>query len=387
MQKIEAGRRNWAFEPPPLLAVLFAPALAVACGGPAAPLYDVLDEAQERVDHVLAALDDTEDEMNEATGAELPPCPSHYEPPPLSTGQAPYEDVVERPAELGDPVEERELVNRHARHCRESGRSLQGLQNTRQQLRSAYEGFADYAQAMGDFIADDMTSEQIGTLSAEIEAVAAARPDEEDTLRQRYERLNDWIIGRSPLVREMSLVATRRGSRFMPAMLPAAEDIEGLVPNIVGEWTTIIENHTEARNFFRIRNDYRRRIYEGPDAVDPDEAAADWTPLAGVWTGEYANTRLAGGWSTPTAVEITFDSNGDGATISVPGYCRESLQLTSRTEAFGRVTEYDLTGGGCRIPSPVILDRTAEDKLRLYWNQRNRSFRQSGGVSGYLIRQ
>ena len=393
MQKIEAARRNWAFEPPPLLAVLFVPALAAACAGPAAPLYDVLDEAQERVDRVLAALEETEDEMNEATGTELPPCPSRYEPPPLSVyGEpAPYEDVVERPAELGDPAEERELMNRHARHCRESGPSLQEIPSIRQQARSAYSGFANYAQAMGDFIADDMTSEQIERLSAEVEAVAAARADEEDTLRQRYERLNDWLIRRSPLVREMSqvesrrrfefrvrigaylrpslvgemsLVAGLRGTGFMPAMLPNAQQIEGL-PEMVAEWRTIIEKHSDAHEFFRIRNDYQRRIHEGPDAVNPDEAAANWTPLAGVWTGEYGtNPRQI------RPVEITF--NGDGAAISYPETnCHGTLQLVSTSGAFGRVTEYNetLTGRRCITGAIVMLERTAENRVRFHFRR------------------
>ena len=250
-------------KPPPLLPVLLTAALAAACGGPAATLHDVLDEAEDRVNHVLAAFEETEGEMNEVIGAELPACPPHYEPPPLSTGPPPYEDVVERPAQLGDPAEERNLVRTHARHCRESGNSLQRLQTVRQQLRGAYEGFAGHAQAMRDFIDDDMTNEQLETLSAEVEAVAAARPDEEDTLQQRYERLNGWIIQRSPLVREMALVA----GLLMP-VLPKAEQLDGLVAEFVGEWTTILDNHTAARAFFRMRNDYRRSTYEGPDAVD-----------------------------------------------------------------------------------------------------------------------
>ena len=62
-------------KPPPLLPVLLTAALAAACGGPAATLHDVLDEAEDRVNHVLAAFEETEGEMNEVIGAELPACP------------------------------------------------------------------------------------------------------------------------------------------------------------------------------------------------------------------------------------------------------------------------------------------------------------------------
>ena len=354
-------------KPPPLLPVLLTAALAAACGGPAATLHDVLDEAEDRVNHVLAAFDETEGEMSEVIGAELPACPPHYEPPPLSTGPPPYEDVVERPAQLGDPAEERNLVRTHARHCRESGSSLQRLQTVRQQLRGAYEGFAGHAQAMRDFIDDDMTNEQLETLSAEVEAVAAARPDEEDTLQQRYERLNGWIIQRSPLVREMALVA----GLLMP-VLPKAEQLDGLVAEFVGEWTTILDNHTAARAFFRMRNDYRRRTYEGPDAVDPDEAAANWAPLAGVWSGEYASSSSR---RRPNTIEITFD--GDGATVSYPtANCRGSLRLTSTSGASGRLTEYheELRGRGCDTDGTVTLERTAEDRIRFNWRKGSREY-------------
>ena len=307
--------------------------------------------------------------MNEVSDAGLPACPPHYEPPPLSTGPPPYEDVVERPAQLGDPAEERDLVRTHARHCRQSGSSLQRLQTVRQQLRGAYEAFAVHAQAMRDFIDDDMTSEQLETLSAEVEAVAAARPDEEDTLQQRYERLSGWIVQRSPLVREMALVAGARGS--VRAALPKAEQLHGLVGEFVGEWTTILDNHTDARAFFRMRNDYRRRTYEGPDAVDPDEAAADWAPLAGIWTGEYASSSR----SRLNSVEIIFE--GDGATVSYPtSNCRGSLRLTSTSGASGRVTEYheNLQGRGCNTDGTVTLERTAEDRVEFNWRKGSREY-------------
>ena len=68
MQRIETVRRRDASKIPELLVVLLGAAFATACGGPAAVLHDVLDEAEERVDLVLDSYDDTEDELADYRG-------------------------------------------------------------------------------------------------------------------------------------------------------------------------------------------------------------------------------------------------------------------------------------------------------------------------------
>ena len=65
--------------------------------------------------------------MNEAAALELPPCPTEYEPPPLSEGPPPYEDVVERPAELPDTAEQNGILSTHGAVCREGGTALRAL--------------------------------------------------------------------------------------------------------------------------------------------------------------------------------------------------------------------------------------------------------------------
>lgn len=255
MQRIEAVHRKNVPKLPELLAVLVAAGLAAACGGPAAVLHDVLDEAEERVEFVLEIFDDTEDEMNEAAAMELPPCPAEYEPPPLWEGPPPYEDIVERPAELPDPADQNEIVSTHRTACRDSATALRAVPGVREGLHPRLEDFSDFAEAMRNFIDDDMTDEQIETLSAEVDAVARARPDEEDTLQLRYERLLDRMLALSPLVREMARGARRPGADVNPGAIPDPDAGEGLT-EVIEPWTAVIEAHAEARAFFDVWNDY-----------------------------------------------------------------------------------------------------------------------------------
>ena len=371
MLRIETVRLKDGSKTLEVLAVLLGVALAAGCGGPAAVLHDVLDEAEERVDLVLDSYDDTEDELNEAAAMELPPCPTEYEPPPLSEVPPPYEDIVERPAELPDPAELNSTLSTHRTMCREGGTALQALPELREAQRPPLEDFSDYADAIRSFIDDDMTDEQVETLSAEVDAVARARPDAEDTLELRYERLAERIIALSPLVREMAQGARRPGARVNPGLIPHPEAGESLA-ELLEPWTTVIEAHAEARAFFEVRNDYRRRIYEGPDAEDPDLAAADWNSPTGVWSGEYAALRrFTGRRAQPDRVRITFQA--DGATVSdyPDSNCGGSLQLTSTSGAFGRVTQYreTLNTGrrACIDNGTVTLERTGEDRMRFHW--------------------
>lgn len=369
MRKIEAVRRRVVPKTSGLPAVLVAAAIAAACGGPAAVLHDVLDEAEDRVDFVLDVFDDTEDEMNEAAATELPPCPAEYEPPPLWEGPPPYEDAVERPADLPDPADQNDILSTHRAACRDSGPLLLAMPGVRDQLRPQLEDFSDFAEAMRNSIDDDMTDEQIETLSAEVDAVARARPDAEDTLQLRYERLLDRMLELSPLVREMARGARRPGAFVNPGAIPYPEAGDDLA-EFTEPWTAVMETHAEAQAFFEVWNNYRRRIYEGPDTEDPDEAAADWTPLTGVWTGEYARSRTFGR-ENPDRVRITFEADGTAISYYPDSNCGGALELTSTSGAFGRVTQYRETlnrgRGRCVDNGTVTLDRTGEDRLRFHW--------------------
>ena len=382
MQKNDAVRRSDMPKGPEWPVVLLAAALAAGCGGPAAILHDVLDEAEERVDLVLENYDDTEDEMNEAAAMELPPCPTEYEPPPLSGGPPPYEDVVERPAELPDPAELNSILSTHQTVCREGGATLRAIPGMREQLQPQFEDFSDYADAIRSFIDDDMTDEQVETLSAEVDAVARARPDEDDTLQLRYERLNERIIDVSPLVREMARGARRPGARIRPGLIPHPDAGESLV-ELLEPWTTVIEAHAEARAFFAVWNDYRRRIYEGPDAEDPDDAAADWDPPTGVWNGEYARARRSSVTrGSGRGIRITFQAEGALDFHWLVEDCSALHQLTSTSGAFGRVTQYRETSGSCSYNGTVTLERTGEDRMRVLWTAPG-----YGTYAGYLTRQ
>ena len=382
MQRIEVVRWKNVPKPPELLAVFLASACAAACGGPSAVLHDVLDEAGERVEFVLEGFEDTEDEMNEAAVMELPPCPTAYEPPPLAEGPPPYQDVVERPSELPSQAEEAGVRSRHQRVCREGVAALRSIPDLRERMRPQLEDFSDYEEAIRDFIDDDITDEQVETLSAEVDAIARARPDADDTLQLRYERLNDRIIELSPLVREMAEGARRPGARINPGVIPDPEAADGLA-ELIEPWTAVIEAHAEARAFFEVWNDYRRRVHEGPDAEDPDEAASGWNAPTGVWSGDYAASRRFGR-VVPDRVRITFQA--DGATVShyPDSNCGGLLQLTSTSGAFGRVTQYRETlntgRGRCVDNGTVTLERTGEDRMRFRWTG-------GGDYVGNLTRQ
>ena len=382
MQRIKAVRQKNVTKAPELLAVLLGTALAVACGGPAAVLHDVLDEAEERVDLVLESYDDTEGEMNEVAAMELPACPTEYEPPPLSEGPPPYEDVVERSAELPDAAELNGIRSTHETVCRGGGAALRAIPGMREQLQPQLEDFSDYAEALRNFIDDDMTDEDIESLSAEVDAVARARPEEDDTLQLRYERLNDRVIELSPLVREMARGARRPGARVRPGFIPDPEAGESLA-EILEPWTTVIEAHGEARAFFEVWNDYRRRIYEGPDAEDPDEAAADWSPPTGVWNGEYARSRRLSARGDPARrIRVTFQAEGALDFHWLEDNCGALHQLTSTSGAFGRVTQYRETSGSCVYNGTVTLERTGEDRMRVRWTAPG-----YGNYAGNLTRQ
>ena len=367
MQKNNAVRRSDLPKSAVWPVVLLTAALAAGCGGSAGVLHDVLDEAEERVDLVLESYEDTEDEMNEAVAVELPPCPTEYEPPPLSQGPPPYESLVERPAELPAAAELSSIRSTHATMCRGGEAALRAIPGVREQMQLQLGDFSDYADALRDFIDDDMTDEDIETLSAEVDAVARARPDEDDTLQLRYQRLNDRVIELSPLVREMARGARRPGAGVRPGLIPHPDAGESLT-EILEPWTTVMNAHAEARAFFAVWNDYRRRIYESPDAEDPDQAAADWGPLTGVWSGDYARAGRYSRSETPRGVRITFRADGAIDLHWINDNCGARYQLTSTSGAFGRVTEYPETTGSCVYNGAVMtLERTGEDRMRFNW--------------------
>ena len=374
---------------PELLAVLLAAALAAACGGRGGVLHDVLDEAEERVNLLLEGFEDAEDEMNEAVAMELLPCPDEYEPPRHADEPPPFMDVVDRPAEISEADEAVHLRGRrhdamsiltmsHKRVCLSAQNSLDALPRTREQIQRGLEGFSGYADAVRDFINEDMSDEDIESLSAEVNAIAPeARPDDDDPLQLRYDRLIDRVFELSPLVRAMG--GTWPGAQVQPGVIPP--DSENRT-RLIEAWTGIIEAHAAARAFVKVWNDYHRRIYEGPDARDPDEAAADWDPgLTGIWNGEYRDYRRRD-WS----VQITFEAVGTIVANYPDWGCEGQLELTSTSGAFGRITQY--REYGCRSPNATVtLERTAADRMRFHWTGRDRLGSLAGSYAGNLRRQ
>lgn len=354
--------------PAKLLAVVLGTALCAGCGGPAAVLHDVLDEGEERVERVLEIREETEDEMSEAIAIELPPCPAEYQPPPFAENPPPYADIVERPAELPEPSEWNETRRTHRTTCENANAALQAIPRILEEGQRQLEDFSGYADAMRSFIDDDMADDEVEALSAAIDAIVRARPEGEDTLQLRYQRLNTRLLEMSPLVREMAQGTRRPGSRVNPGGIPDLTVREN-VESIRAPWMSIIDAHADAQAFFEIANENRRRIYEGPDAEDPEEAAAGWNPLSGVWTGESGRTGtiLSG---RRDRVTVTFEAAGEVILHYPDSECGGPLELTSTSGASGRITEYRETGGrACRRNATVRLERTAEDRIRFAWER------------------
>ena len=360
-----------------LLGILCAAVFTAACGGPAGALHDVLDEAQDRVETVLDIFEDTDEAMTAALATELPPCPAQYQPPVLLQNEPPYGDVVETPTALAD-VDQAEMLLIHRQACAGAAAVLQERGRYRELSRPLLEDFAGYADAMRDFIDDDMSDDDVEQLSAELDAIIEARADDIDTLELRYERLHDRLVDLSPLVREMAHGTDRPASRVNPgglADMSVRENFEAAAE----PWAEIFEAHAAARAFFAIWNDYTRRIYEGPDAEDPDEAAVNWGLITGIWTGEYVQVRQdynSDGYrvsvgETPRRIRLTLDANGEGTSEYIDSNCGGPLELVQRSGASDRITQYD--DRGCSGRAVLTLERTAENRIRIEY---------AGGMSG-----
>ena len=366
MQKNDAVRRSDMPKTPRLLAVLFTGTLAASCGGPESVLHDVLDEAEERVETVLEGLIDNQDDFDEALTMEIPPCVEEYSPPPLAESPAPYADAVERPAELPEGRELQDELTMHRTMCERKDTVLAEYRRMTDGMIPQLEDFAAYVDAMREHIDDEMTLEEVEALTAEIEAIAEARPAEEDTLGLRYDRLERRMREASPLVREMAGGARRPGTRVRPGNLPerGTDELTGLIR----PWTELRTAIADANAFFGIWNDYRRQIYEGPGSEDPEEAAAGWNAPTGIWTGEYNQLRYTYGRSA-RRVRVTIDEAGGTEVYWPDDECGGDLEVTSKSGAADRVTVYLDPGGTCgNYEAQLTLDRTGENKMRLYWS-------------------
>ena len=374
MQKNNAVRWSHMLKAPGLLAVLVAAALTAGCGGPATVLHAVVDEAEERGETILDGLIENQAELAEAMEIEIPPCPEEYAPPPLSGRTGAYVDAVERPASLGDDSELGETLRTHRGVCEGKDLMLPTYQRMTVEMIPQLEDFPAYADAMRDFIDNEMTSEDVASLSAEIEAIAEARPAEEDTFGLRYDRLNRRIRESSPLVREM-VRARRQGTQVRPGNFPAPGSEE--LADMIRPWIELMNVVEDANVFLTTWNDYQRHIHEGPDSENPEEAAGGWNAPTGVWTGEYNHTRSAAGRS-PMEIRVTLAEDGTAELYWLYEDCGANFELTSTSGAANRLQEYqEATGGNCtRRNAQMSLHRTGENKMRFFWSG---NFMQLGG--------
>ena len=371
MQKTKAVRRKSATKTPKLLAVLLGTALAAACGGPASELRGVVDEARERVGALLDAYDrsgDPEERTAEALAA-MEPCPADYELPPMHTsGPPPYEGEIERPASLpAAPDAERWALLDHRNNCQIGESVLRRIPREMAGMREALEDYPDYADALERGIGA-LTADEAAEIAAAVREVASDNDD--DTLRARYTAVNVGVGGAVAEVREMRLAARFRGTGVNPGGIPRDPDA---LEARAKPWTRIIETRTRAVEFIVARNDFQRRLYEGPDAQDPDLAAPGWDPPTGRWTGRYRRLSLSA--ETPQDIEITIRADG-GASVEYPAErsqdrCRGELEDGEPSGTAGRTVTYQerITSGRCTTDAEVVLERTGPDRMRYRWRR------------------
>lgn len=239
--------------------------LAAACGGgPAGMLYDLIAEGSENAEVALENLENARGEIEEATsGEDLPPCADEYQRPEGMHWRPRYADRVPVPEGIDtDPSSIAALLHRIT--CRENTPSRLGRVRTLYEtMVSSLTEFDAHADTMREAI-DRMDNADLEGLAEEIEAIAAARPDE-DTFQQRFERLRQQLMENSPLVREVRLNVER--NRDVVFAIPvAADEAPNMAEDVLSEVEGHMEEHEVARRYLQDRYDYRRQIYEGPDA-------------------------------------------------------------------------------------------------------------------------
>ena len=353
-----------------VLPAVLAGLVAAACGGPASELRDVVDEARDRVERLLDAYNragDPEERTSEALAA-LRRCPPEYEQPPLHTsGPPPFEGEVDRPASLPAPEAEEEALYEHQENCVMGENRVRQVPRRMERTRTALEAYSDYA---------DILDRAIGALSPElaeeisIQVNTAPSDDDEDPFGARYRA---FIRGMQLAAAEtrstiMAGVFTRTGAN--PESIPTdAAALEELAE----PWPTMLAERARAVDFFTVRNDFQRRLYEGPDAEDPDVAAPGWDPPTGRWTGRYRDIGALsrdGEWD----VAITIRTDG-GTSIAYPDVgarqsCSGELVDAEPSGTAGRTVTYreQITDGPCGTDASVVLERTGLNRMRYRWS-------------------
>ena len=358
------------------LPAVLAGLLAAACSGPASELRGVVHEARDRVDALLDAYDragDPEERAAEALAA-LEPCPAEYERPPMHTsGPPPFEGEVERPSSLPAPEDEADELREHRGNCRTGERVLGEVPRQMARMRAGLEDYAYYADALERGIGA-MSTDQAAQIAAEVHEAASDGAD--DTLGARYAAVDRGVQRAAAEVREMYLAAGFAGTRLSPDRIPRDPDaLEALAE----PWTRIIEERARAAEFLAAWNGYQRRLYEGPDAEDPDLAAPRWDPPTGRWTGRYRNLDILYD-TTPQDFEITIRPDG-GASVEYLAdrprdRCRGELEDGEPSGAGARTVTYRerITGGTCSSGAEIVLERTGRDRMR---------YRSSSGYRGH----
>lgn len=260
------------------LAITIAIMLAVGCGGGAGTIHGTIDDAADRIDESLAALEDAREEIDEAMLEAGEPCAEPYERPrssPRFRDQFPMPEALEGGGNLR---------TQYNLFCQRAEQELAMLRAGFDMTVEMLERFERHADAMHDVVSDELSAEDLESISAEVQAITDARPDE-DTVQRRYQIVEDRLLATSPYLRETLNVAAEQqvipaimGGRWGRERQATSDDLTTTfrlhlnsdAERIAEDMTKIrdfLDEYEAAREYRRVDNEYQRNIHEGPDAA------------------------------------------------------------------------------------------------------------------------
>ena len=236
--------------------------LTVACGGgPTGTLYDLIADASRNAEVALNNLENARGEIEEATSADLPPCAERYSRPEGMHWSPRYADSIPIPEGVDPDLNAMgESIRRIT--CNNTPRHLERIRAGYERTTSSLTEFEMHADTMREAI-DRMDDDAVEALVEGIEAIAAARPDE-NTFTRRFQRLTERLVDGSQVVRIVGSEVESQGLTF--AMAVSADEAANTQEMVLVQVDGLLREHEVARQYLQDLYDYRRQTYEGPDA-------------------------------------------------------------------------------------------------------------------------
>ena len=237
--------------------------LTVACGGgPAGTLYDLIADASDNAEVALNNLENARGEVEAATSVEaVRPCAETYRRPEGMHWRPRYADSVPIPEGI-NPDRPQSGSMLHRVKCNATSSRLESIRALYETMISSLTEFDLHAEIMLETI-DRLDDAAIDALVGEIDAIAAARPDE-DTFMRRHQRLVMTLLDRSPVVKIFASEVESQEMIF--ALTMSADDAANVHETLLAQIDDQLREHEVARQYLQNLYDYRRQTYEGPDA-------------------------------------------------------------------------------------------------------------------------